>query len=66
MRRRLRIRRGRISPITDGCGSESGGEEIRGEEEMIYFINTDLEVDDIDGEEETGKDHDSCYNDGKT
>jgi hypothetical protein len=28
--------------VTDGCGSEGGGEEIRGEEERIYFINTDL------------------------
>jgi hypothetical protein len=66
----LQIGRGRISPVTDGCGSESGGEEIHGEEEMIYFINIDLEVDDIDGEEETGKDHGNCYDDdaddGKT
>ena len=49
--------------MTDGCGSEGGGEEIRGEEERIYFINTDLEVDDIDGEEENGKDYGSCYDD---
>ena len=49
--------------MTDGCGSESGGEEIHREEERIYFINTDLEVDDIDGEEETRKDHGSCYDD---
>ena len=49
--------------MTDGCESENGGEEIREKEEMIYFINTDLEVDDIDGEEETGKDHGSCYDD---
>ena len=53
--------------MTDGCGSEGDGEEIRGEEEMIYFINTDLEVDD---KEETGEDHGSCYDgdadDGKT
>ena len=56
--------------MTDGCESENGGEEIREKEEMIYFINTDLEVDDIDGEEETGEDHNSCYDgdadDGKT
>jgi hypothetical protein len=66
----LRIRRGHISLVTDRCGSEGGGEEIRGEEERIYFINIDLEVDDIDGEEETGEDHGSYYDDdadnGKT
>ena len=51
--------------MTDGCGSESGGEEIHREEERIYFINNDNEVNDIDGEKETGKDHGSCY-DGDT
>jgi len=44
-------------------GGESGddGEEIREEEERIYFISTDLVVGDVGGEE----DHDDGDNDGK-
>jgi hypothetical protein len=52
--------------MVGGCGSEDDGEEIREEEEHIYFITTNLGVDDIGSKEEAEEDHGDNYSDGKT
>ena len=48
--------------MAGGSGSGDVGEEIREEDERIYFISTDLVVDDVSGEE----DHSYGDDDGKT
>jgi hypothetical protein len=52
----------RISSMAGGCGSGDEGEEIH--EERIYFITTNLGVDDVGGEEEAVEDHSDSNNDG--
>jgi hypothetical protein len=58
----LWIRREQTLFMAGGSGNGDVGEEIREEDEQIYFISTDLVVNDAGGEEDHGYGND----DGKT